>query len=58
MKYTIARHMEGCSLNPKEYVLDDDGEVQLFDLKTALSLIHYDSIEAAHDDGFYIEEED
>jgi len=33
MKYTIYRFIEGVSLNGKEYLLDDDNEVMLFDTK-------------------------
>ena len=28
---TIARHIEGICLNPKEYLLDNEGKVILFD---------------------------
>ena len=57
MKYTISRFAEGCSLNPKEFVLDDDGEVRLFDKDEALELMGYQSTEDAHEDWIFIEEE-
>ena len=57
MKYTIARFAEGCSLNPKEYILEDDGEIRLFSKQEALKLMDYDSIEDAHDDWIFIEPE-
>ena len=29
--YVIRRHMEGITLNPYEYVIDDEGELVVFD---------------------------
>lgn len=57
MKYTISRFEKGCSLNPKEYVLDDEGNVRLFSEQEALDLMDYDSIDDAHDDWIFIEPE-
>lgn len=31
MRYAIGRPIEGVTLNGKEYVLDDDGELMTFD---------------------------
>lgn len=30
MKYVIGRHINGIVLNPLEYILDDNGELRLF----------------------------
>jgi len=54
-KYSISRFINGITLNPKEYILDDDGEVRLFSKSEALELMDYGTIEDAWDDGIYIE---
>lgn len=33
MDVIIGKHIEGITLNPLEYLLDDDGNVMLFDSK-------------------------
>lgn len=55
MKYIISRFINDISLNPKEYALDDDGEIQLFTKKEALKLAGYNSIEEAEEDWIFIE---
>jgi len=35
MAVNLARHLEGCSLNPLEFVLGDDGKPKTFDTPDA-----------------------
>ena len=55
MQYTISRFINGISLNPKEYVLDDQNELRLFSLEEALELMGYESVEDAEEDWVFIE---
>jgi len=58
MKYTISRFINGICLNDKEFVLDDNGDVRLFELDEALELMEYQSIEDAEEDWIFIEKAD
>jgi len=56
--YCVARFIEGCCLNPKEYVLDDNNKLRLFETpKEALDLLGYSSAGEAEVDDIYIEDE-
>ena len=55
--YTISRHQEGVTLNPREYILTDAGDtVRLFTLTEALETLGIKSVEEGHEQGFYIDE--
>ena len=56
--YTISRFINGICLNEKEFVLDDNDEVKLFELDEALELMGYQSVEDAEDDWVFIEKAD
>ena len=63
MKYRIYRHPEGISLNGKEFVLDEEDKVMLFDTETDAVKFVADDIEEyvtvqelEEDHGIFIEE--
>ena len=59
MAFIISRFQEGISLNPKEYVLDDNDELITFPTyEDAKQFLLDNSVpEDAIDNGIYIEEE-
>ena len=63
MKYRIYRHPEGISLNGKEFVLDEEDKVMLFDTETDVVKLVANDIgedvtvqELEEDHGIFIEE--
>lgn len=55
-KLIVSRPIGGVSLNGKEYLLDDEGEVRKFDNEDQiLSLIGVRSVEELEDNGMFIE---
>ena len=54
MQYTISRFINGISLNPKEYAINEAGNLRLFSKEDALSTVGYDSIESAEEDWLFI----
>ena len=63
MSYRIYRHPEGISLNGKEFVLDEEDKVMLFDTETDAVKLVADDIgedvtvqELEEDHGIFIEE--
>jgi hypothetical protein len=53
----VKRPINGVTLNPFEYILDDKGDVRMFkDEAEALKCIGFNSVEEAEDSLVYIEE--
>ena len=55
-QYTISRHVNGITLNPKQYLMTSNCVIQRFALTDALGLIGAESIEDAEERcGVFIE---
>ena len=57
--YTIHRHQEGITLNPREYILDENNAVMKFKTKddaVKFLLPHFDLVEIFADQGVHIQE--
>ena len=57
--YTIHRHQEGITLNPREYILDENNAVMKFKTKddaVKFLLPHFDLVGIFEDQGVHIEE--
>ena len=54
---TVKRPINGITLNPFEYILDDKGDVKMFKNEAeALACVGFNSVEEAEDSFIYIEE--
>ena len=55
-RYSVGRPINGISLNPLEYVLNDNDKVQAFTSDELCGLLKTASIKDAEEQGFIIEE--
>ncbi len=55
--YVISRPQEGISLNPKEYLLDDEGNLRKFTRAEAEALIRDNDLEEIAEAEYYEEKE-
>ena len=55
LKYEVYRYQEGIILNPREYLLDENGEIKTFNkIKNILELFKCKSIEALENIGVHL----